>query len=356
MQKITIHDVAREAGVSVSTVSRVINSNDSVNEELRERVTHTVERLGYVPNASARSVRVGDSKLISVIIPTARIAVFAEALQGIMCEATRRNYRVNVYSSNGDEQQNLACIESIASSGSSGLIYCPISKMSNNCLQKVQQRGIPVIIALRRNVVPGLPHVYMDDEMGGYRAAKYLLQQGRKRIAFFAGFWSAPCEGVNGVVEMLDSGHRGAYTTLERMAGYRRALAEEEIPLDKELISITSFDYKSGYRAMNSFLSTLTPFDALICGNDLVAAGAMEALQEQNISVPERISIIGYDNSEVAQIAHPKLTSVSQCAYDIGCQAVDMLLRAIGRETVTDSCLPTTLIIRASTAMKDEER
>ena len=155
---------------------------------------------------------------------------------------------------------------------------------------------------------------------------------------------------------MLDSGHRGAYTTLERMAGYRRALAEEEIPLDKELISITSFDYKSGYRAMNSFLSTLTPFDALICGNDLVAAGAMEALQEQNISVPERISIIGYDNSEVAQIAHPKLTSVSQCAYDIGCQAVDMLLRAIGRETVTDSCLPTALIIRASTAMKDEER
>lgn len=356
MQKITIHDVAREAGVSVSTVSRVINANDTVNEALRERVMQTVEQLGYVPNASARSVRAGGSKLISVIIPTARIAVFAEALQGIMCEAMKRGYRVNVYSSNGDEQQDLACIESIASSGSSGLIYCPISRMPHECLKKVQQRRIPVVIALRRNVVPGLPHVYMDDELGGYRAAKYLLQQGRRRIAFFAGFWSAPCEGVNGVLEMLDSDHRGAYTTLERMTGYRRALAEEGIPLDKELISLTGFDYKSGYRAMNSFLSTLTSFDALICGNDLVAAGAMEALQEQNISVPERISVIGYDDSEVARIAHPKLTSVSQCAYDIGCQAVDMLLRAVCGEPVADNCLPTTLIIRASTAMKNEER
>lgn len=106
MQKITIHDVAREAGVSVSTVSRVINANDTVNEALRERVMQTVEQLGYVPNASARSVRAGGSKLISVIIPTARIAVFAEALQGIMCEAMKRGYRVNVYSSNGDEQQD----------------------------------------------------------------------------------------------------------------------------------------------------------------------------------------------------------------------------------------------------------
>lgn len=356
MQKITIHDVAREAGVSVSTVSRVINGNETVNDQLRGRVMHTVERLGYVPNASARSVRAGSSDLIGVVIPTARIAVFAEVLQGVMDTAMRHGFRVNVYSSDGEEERDLKCIDSVASSGAGGLIYCPIASISPGHLEKVRLRGIPVVVALRRSVAPGIPHVYMDDEMGAYRATRYLLQQGRRRIAFFAGFWTVPEEGVDGILNWLDSDLRGAYTTLDRMAGYRRALAEAGLELEKELIAITAFDYKSGYRVMKNFLSTLTDFDALVCGNDLVAAGAMEALKEQNISIPESVSVIGYDDSELARIAHPKLTSVRQCAYDIGCRAADTLLCAMRGEAVSDSCLPAELNIRASTAVKNPER
>lgn len=353
MQKITIGDVAKQAGVSVSTVSRVINGNETVDDKLRERVMQIVEQLGYVPNASARSIRAGSSDLISIIIPTAEIAIFAEVLQGVMDTAMREGYRVNVYSSGGEEARDLRCIESVAASGACGLVYCPITCVGPGHLDKVRRRGIPVVIALRRNVLPGVPHVYMDDESGGYRATKYLLQQGRRRIAFFAGFWSPPRDGVDEVVKMMDSSVRGAYTTLERMTGYRRALKEYGIELDRDLITLTGFDYKSGYRAMKLFLSTLTNFDGILCGNDLVASGAMEAMKEQNISIPERVSVIGYDDSELARIAHPKLTSVRQCPYDIGCCAVETLLQTIRGKEAADHCLPAELCIRASTAVKD---
>ena len=352
MQKITISDVARSANVSVSTVSRVINGNTTVNRELRDRVLATVQELGYIPNASARSVRVGSSDLIGVIIPTVRIAAFAEVLQGVMDTAMQLGYRVNVYSSDGKEQRDSWCLDSVASSGACGLIYCPIASVdARSHLEQVRSRGIPVVIAFRRNVVPGVPHVYMDDRAGSYKATKYLLQRGRRRIAFFAGFWSPP-GSVEDVLKLLHTDGQGAYTTLERMVGYQAALREYGLDLEPELLAISGFDYQSGYRAMKKFLSTLTDFDALLCGNDLVAAGAMAAMQQQNISVPEHVSVVGYDDSELAQIAHPQLTSVRQSPYGIGKRAVEMLSQAIHGGQVEDIRLPAELIIRASTAVK----
>ena len=353
MQKVTISDVAKAANVSVSTVSRVINSNETVNSELRDRVLATIERMGYIPNASARSVRVGSSNLIGIVIPTVRIATFAEVLQGAMDAAMQLGYRVKVYSSGGKEQQDSWCLDSVASSGACGLIYCPIASVgAQSHLEQVRSRGIPIVIAFRKNVVPGLPHVYMDDEMGAYTATKYLLQRGRRRIAFFAGFWSPP-GSLETVLKLLHTDGQGAYTTLERMAGYQRALQEYGLDLEKELLTISGFDYPSGYQSMKKFLSTLTDFDAILCGNDLVAAGAMAAMQEQNISVPERVSVVGYDDSELAQIAHPQLTSVRQNPYNIGKRAVEILVQSLRGGVVGDVRLPSELIIRASTAVKD---
>lgn len=200
--------------------------------------------------------------------------------------------------------------------------------------------------------MPGVPHIYMDDFGGEYRAAKYLIQQGHRHIAFFAGFWTRPAEDVDGILNLMDAEGRGAYSTLERLAGYRKALDEAGMEFDKRLISMTRFDHKSGYEAMNEFLSTLVPFDSVLCGNDLVATGALQALKEQKIAVPERVSIVGYDDSDLARISHPRLTSVRQLPYTIGEKAVEALMRMAEGRRVENQKLDAALTIGMSTAAK----
>lgn len=353
MQKITISDVAKQAGVSISTVSRVINKNSKVDEALKWKVQKTIEELGYVPNANARSIRAGNSNLLSVIIPTAEIAIFASVLQGIMDTAQANGLRVNVYSSKGDKQRDLQSLRDACACSSSGIIYCPISGSDREHVETVLARDIPVVIVMRRGVMPGIPHIYMDDFGGEYKATKYLIQQGHRRIAFFAGFWERPARDVNGILALMDTEQRGAYSTLERLAGYRKALDEAGMEFDTSLIKLTRFDYKSGYDAMKEFLSSLVDFDAVLCGNDLVATGVLQALQEQKISVPERVSLIGYDDSDIARISNPGLTSVCQSPYRIGEMAVKALLDMEMGEAVGNQKLEAGFTIRTSTAMKN---
>lgn len=352
MKKHTISDVARQAGVSVATVSRVINHNDKVDNLLRERVMKAVDALGYVPNAEARSIRAGNSSQISVIIPTAEIAIFASVLQGVMDRASEQGLRVQVYASKGEEEQDLRCLREAIAGRPRGVIYCPISGAYQEYLQAVSSHRTPVVVVMRRGQMAGVPHIYMDDFNGAYRAAKYLIQQGHRRIAFFAGFWKKPVEEPWEILRLLDSRQRGAYSTLERLAGYCRALEEAQMELDEELICLTRFDYQSGYEAMREFLSRLTSFDSVLCGNDLVAAGAMQALKEQNIPVPERVSLVGYDDSDLARISSPRLTSVRQLPYSIGERAVDALTGMAAGETVENQKLDAVLSIGMSTAAK----
>lgn len=352
MQKITISDVAKQAGVSISTVSRVLNKNSTVDETLKRKVQKTIEEMGYVPNANARSIRAGNSNLLSVIIPTTEIAIFASVLQGVMDTAEANGLRVNVYSSKGDKRRDLQCLRDACACSSSGIIYCPISESDREYLETVLAKDIPVVIVMRRGVMPGIPHIYMDDFGGEYKATRYLIQQGHRRIAFFAGFWEKPAQDVEGMLAMMETEQRGAYSTLERLAGYKKALAESGLEFDTGLIQLTRFDYKSGYDAMKEFLSSLVNFDAVLCGNDLVATGVLQALKEQKIAVPERVSLIGYDDSDLARISNPGLTSVRQFPYTIGANAVKALMDMEQGKNVENQKLEAVFTIRTSTAMK----
>ncbi len=352
MQKITISEVARQAGVSVSTVSRVINGNNSVDPILRQRVMDTVEELDYIPNANARSTRAGSSRAVSVIVPTVQIAVFASILQGAMDTAAKNNLHINVFSSQGDEERDLRCLREILASNPSGLIYCPINREGESDLEAVRALKIPAVIAMRRSVVPGIPHIYMDDRGGAYRATKYLLQQGHRRIAFFAGFWENPADSPEDILRLADTELCGAFSSLERLCGYRRALAEFGMEFDRNLFALTRFDYQSGYDTMKKFLSELIDFDAVICGNDLVATGVLQVLQEQRIQVPERVSLVGFDDSYLARISYPKLTSVRQCPYEIGKKSVEAIVDMLQGKHVQNQKLEAVLTIRNSTAAK----
>ena len=135
-------------------------------------------------------------------------------------------------------------------------------------------------------------------------------------------------------------------------AGYQRALEEAQVPFDRNLVTMTSYNYDSGYSSMKRFLTSMTEFDAVICSNDWVASGVLQALQEQNISVPGQVSIVGYDNTEVARISRPMLTSVRQLPYDIGYAAVNMMIAMLRGRSVADKMIGTDLIVRNSTAVK----
>ncbi len=354
MRKITIEDVAAKAGVSVSTVSRVLNNNPKVDKALSSRVQETIDALGYVPNAGARYIRSGASDLISMIIPSPSNQFFAQILEGAMDTALEHEYKIIAYSSDGSEQKDIKCLHSVASSPSSGLIYCPISVASTEHLNVVLSKKLPVVIAARRATMKGLPHVYVDNVKGCYTATRFLLVQGRRNIAFFAGFWEKPANDVEGLLDIFYSEKKGAYSSLDRLEGYMEALKEFGVEFKSSLLHMTEYDYAGGYKAVKEFLPKMVEFDAVICSNDWVASGVLQALQEQNISVPEDVSIIGYDNAQVAPISRPTLSTVQQLPHKIGNYAVESLIDLIEGKKVEDKIVETSLIVRNSTAVKNK--
>ena len=188
---------------------------------------------------------------------------------------------------------------------------------------------------------------------GGYIAAKYLLRGNHRHIAFFASFWQQPKESIADLIAYLDHPNRGSYSSLDRLEGYRRALAEFSLPLDQSLICMTGYDFPSGYATARDFLSRLRDFDAVICCNDAVAAGVLQALDEQHIAVPQQVSILGYDDSFLSEIARPSLSSIHQDPQKLGKRAFEQLQLILGGKKCDDIILQPSLKIRSSSRMRE---
>lgn len=350
MKRPTVNDVAALAGVSVSTVSRVINGSAKVAPDLAARVSAAVAQLGFTPNASARNMRTKSSDTISIVIPTVH---FSEILRGAVDEAFEKGYKLVAYASNGSADREIACLDRVAAVGEGGLIYCPATIRGAQHLDVVAAMGIPVTIAARRNAFKGAPHIYTDHVSACYRATKYLLQHKHRRIAFFAGFWGEHPQTVEDMLEMRGLELSGVYSALDRLAGYENALEEFGLELERELIFLTGFEYNDGYGTCKQALASLCEFDAIICPTDRVAAGALQALQEQNVQVPRQVSIIGYDDGVFAQATRPALTAVHQSSYLIGQTCVRALADMMNSIPFQDTVLDAQLIVRDSTAAKE---
>lgn len=349
MKRPTVTDVAALAQVSVSTVSRVINDNSKVDPTLVARVNAAIVELGFTPNASARNMRAKRSDSISIIIPT---VFFSEILRGAVDEAFEKNYKLMTYASNGCADREVECLERVAASGSGGLIYCPTAIKGARHLDILTSKGIPIIIAARHDILSGVPHVYTDHVSACYRATKYLLRYNHRHIAFFAGFWDEHPATVDDLLDMRGMKFSGLYSALDRLAGYELALTEFGLELDKSLIFITGFEYGDGYSVCKKAMANLCEFDAIICPTDRVAAGALQALQEQNVHVPQQVSIIGYDDGVFAQSTRPTLTAVHQLSYEIGQTAIRAVSDMMQGIPINDTVLDAQLIVRDSTTAK----
>jgi len=351
MARPTIKDVAALAEVSVTTVSRVINGHKNVNPQLEEKICNAIKELDYSPNVAARSIRGVSVSSIGLILPNLRDTFFGQIADDIVESARQRGQSVVISTVQPYNQlyDDYASIEFLSQVPLDGLIYFPSKEINIEVIERFLPK-VPLVIGGRRNVFQGRLHVYQDYQKGGYIATQYLLRMGYRRIACLVGVWSMGPNLKRELDLYYKNDNAGAYPGIDQYIGYRRALEEAEVPYDANLVECILYEDGTinGYNAAQRLFAKSFDIDAVFAANDLSAAGVLHFLSEQRISVPERVGIVGYDDSIIAEITRPKLTSVKHDMDSIGSVCIDMLNRLMLGEECEDLKLDVELVIRQS--------
>ncbi|HKG92879.1 MAG TPA: LacI family DNA-binding transcriptional regulator [Gemmatimonadaceae bacterium] len=327
-----LKDVARVAGVSVSTVSRVLTASPLVNEATRERVQRAMDELQYRPNRVARRLRrdTANASLIGLIVPDIQNPFFAELVRGVESVAQRHGYMVFLGNSDEDESQERRYLELMRAESVDGVIL-PASSDIAQTVVELARDGIPVVCVDRRLPRAGLDTVIADNVHGAQVATDHLLRVGHRRIGF-----------IGGRPELS--------TSQERLQGYRQALQEHGLELDRSLVREGDSRQESGRRMAKELLEMESPPGALLVGNNLMTLGALEAIHSLGLRIPEDVAIVGYDDVPWALALNPPLTAIRQPSYEIGQRAAELLLRRIeepNRSTTLVTLQPE-LVVRGS--------
>jgi LacI family transcriptional regulator len=326
----TIKDVARLAGVSYTTVSHVLNRTRPVSTEARDRVLRAVEELAYVPSALARSLKSKVTGSIGLIIPNNTNPYFSELARGIEDYCYTAGYSVILCNSDDDPDKQRDYLEVLLTKRCDGLI---IAALNQGDLETTGKLDIPTVLLDRAPKELGIDLVSTDNTLGGQLAGRHLLSLRRRRIACIAG-------------------PRGLALSDERVVGLRQALEQEGMRLMEGGLAHADFSSTGGYEAALRLLHRKTPPDAIFCCNDLMAIGVLRAAGESRIEVPQALSVVGFDDIELASFVHPPLTTVAQNTRRLGSLTAQCLLERIadpGRPARREIVAPQ-LQIRGSTA------
>src|SRR4051812_40082643 len=291
-----IQDVAKEAGVSIATVSRVLNGNTRVRGDIRQRVEAAMQALSYQPSPAARSMRKNRSRIMGLLISDIQNPFFIELIRGVEDEALRHEYSLILCNSNESPQREKQYLEVLYAERVAGVIVVPTREQLGEDLQcRFQERGIPIVAVDRRLKDKNIDSVLVDNVRGAQDAVAHLIANGYRRIGAITG----PLTVTTG---------------RERLEGYRRALAEAGIPHDPTLERSGAFNAENGVesgRELGDELLSLTPrVDALFAANNLLTLGALNAIHARDLHVPEDIGIVGYDDIEWAELGSVSLTTV----------------------------------------------
>ncbi|PMQ01963.1 MAG: LacI family transcriptional regulator [Dictyoglomus sp. NZ13-RE01] len=335
---VTIHDVAKKAGVSVMTVSRVINGKRNVKQSTRERVLKAIEELGYVPNSIARSLTLKKTATIGLVISDITNPFFTTIARGVEDTAIAKHFTVILCNTDENPDKELMYIEVLSRNKVDGLIFTSASGRKSP-LKSVFLRNIPLVLIDR--TIEGLDDVDIvrgDSIEGAYLLTKHLLDLGHRRIGIVVG-------------------SKHISTAVDRIEGYKRAFREYNIPIDESLIKInenSKFSKEDGYRLTKELLSLKEPPTAIFGGNNLMAIGAILAIREMGLKIPDDISLVSFDDVESLSEVYPFLTVVKQPAYTMGVLATELLIRRIeNKDKIKEKreiLLKPELIIRSSTA------
>jgi DNA-binding LacI/PurR family transcriptional regulator len=327
-------EIARMAGVSLGTVSHVLNNSAGVREPLRRRVLDAVNAAGYQPSQLARGLRRDKTNMIAMIIPDLTNPFFPAVVRGAEDLAFSNGYRLILCNTDNDHSKELVHLNELRTFLPTGLIVIP-SNFSDLTAQAESYRkvgtGVVCIDRLPRDWKGD--SVTADNEEGAYSASRYLLQLGHTQLATITG----PLHLTN---------------AQERLSGFNRAIREARVHLAPEYVQETTFDKQGGYSKTTLLLRMIPRPTAIFAGNDLIALGTLLAIRDAGLRCPEDISVVGFDNLELAETTNPALSSVSQPGYQLGMTAARILLDRVqgDKGPAKHIVLETALKIRQSVA------
>lgn len=327
----TIGDVAKRAGVSAMTVSRVINNSGYISQETRERVELAIVELGYVPNALARSLRFKQTKTIALVLTDITNPFFTTVARGVEDTASELGFSVMFCNTDESKEDEAEYVNVLVQKQVDGLLLVPASSSSESAAF-LQDRGVPFVVLDRRLSGIQVDTVRGDSEQGAYELTRHLLELGHQYIAILSG----PPE---------------VSTAADRITGHRRALEEAGQAIGP--VYYSTFTHQGGYQIVQQALETRPRPTALFAANNLIAFGALRALRHLGLRVPEDLSLVTFDDLPPPIVVDPFLTVAVQPAYEMGRQATLLLLDRLagkGAAEPQEIILPIELIVRASSA------
>lgn len=329
----TIRDVARVAGVSTMTVSRVINKSGYTSLETRERVQRAIAELGYVPNAVARHFRSKQTMTIALVLSDITNPFFTTIARGVEDVAGPRGFAVMFCNTDESETEETGYLRMLIQRQVDGVLLVPASS-SVEPLRLLRAHKVPVVVIDRRVPSRGVDQVRCDSEEGAYTLARHLLDLGHRRIAML-------------------TGRRNISTAVDRVAGYQRALTEAGVVVDPELVRYGGFGLAGGYLMAQEVLASSSRPTALLTANNFIAFGALRALREAGLHVPDDMSLVCFDDLPEEWLIDPFLTVVDQPAYEMGRQAAELLFERLDagvHAAARSIIMPGKFIVRRSTA------
>ncbi|MER7459869.1 LacI family DNA-binding transcriptional regulator [Micromonospora sp. NPDC126480] len=328
---ITIADVASRAGVSKTTVSRVLNGKGEVDQSTADRVRAVISALGYVPSARAVNLARGRTRVLGMLVPALTWPWMGEVLQGAVDVVEDEGYGLLLFSCHrGDESMRRFASQVSAKSFDGLLVVEPEGTL--DYITALHEQGLPVILIDDRAHRPRFPSVQTTNEAGARDAAAHLLDLGRRRPVVITGVPQFGC-------------------TTERLTGFADVYAEAGLPIDPDRVVEGDFTFECGRAAVQRLLAAAVPFDAVFAHNDLSAAGALQALTDAGRRVPDDVAVVGFDDLPLAGHTHPPLSSVSQPLREMGAAAARTLISHLDGTPLPDSpiVIPTGFTVRAST-------
>ena len=328
----TIYDVAREAGVSMATVSRVVNGNPNVKPSTRKKVLEAIERLGYRPNAVARGLASKKTTTVGVIIPDIASIFFAELARGIEDIATMYNYNIILSNSDQNKEKEIRLLNTLLGKQVDGIVFMG-GKIDEEHLREFHNSPVPIVLAATIDENRETPSVNIDYEAASFDAVHSLIENGHRNIAMVTGPLEDP---VNGQF---------------KFAGYRKAMEQAGLHIHDGYVSVGDYSYDSGLDAASDFLALTEKPTAIFVGTDEMALGVVHGIQDAGFSVPDDMEVIGFDNTRLATMVRPTLTTVVQPMYDIGAVSMRLLTKFMNKEEVEEKTviLPHRIEYRGST-------
>lgn len=330
---ITIVDVAREAGVSNATVSRVLNNGDSVKPQTRQKVLNAMMRLGYVANQQARSLRGAHSQIIGILVHNVGNSYIGSIIRGIDEALVARQYDLLLYTTHRRKVSEAAYVASIMRGMADGLLILLPTNI-DAYLKSLQQEQFPHVLIDYQDVGnQQTSTVQATNWQGAYDATRYLIELGHQRIACTVGL-------------------KEMQVALDRLNGFQAAMRDHGLEVDPDFIFEGDFYRKEGYEAAQHFLAQPQHPTAILAANDYAAFGVIDAIRDAGLHVPNDISVIGFDDVLEASQSYPKLTTVRQSLEDMGRTATQLLFKQVGNPDLPGERveIPTQLIVRDSTS------